>query len=154
HHPGARNLLHYVALRRHDIRELQEQLAELGLSSLGRTESHVLAAIRAVLGMLTHISGKDGKGSAAAPQPDFAGMREGRRLLDENTAALLGPKPPKRRVRIMVTMPSEAATEPELLTKLLKSGMNCMRINCAHDGPKEWEQMIRNLRRAQKRGKF
>src|SRR5947207_471165 len=55
HQPGARNLLHYVALRRHDIRELQEQLAGLGLSSLGRTESHVLAAIRAVLRVLTQI---------------------------------------------------------------------------------------------------
>ncbi|MGZ5537796.1 MAG: pyruvate kinase, partial [Chthoniobacterales bacterium] len=41
HRKSARNLIHYLALRRHDLRELQEQLAALGLSSLGRTESHV-----------------------------------------------------------------------------------------------------------------
>jgi len=37
------NLLHYMALRRRDIRPLQRELARLGLSSLGRAESHVLA---------------------------------------------------------------------------------------------------------------
>ena len=35
---SARNLAHYLALRRRDIRGLQLQLALLGLSSLGRTE--------------------------------------------------------------------------------------------------------------------
>ena len=39
HRRSARNLAHYLALRRHDVRELQSQLALLGLSSLGRTES-------------------------------------------------------------------------------------------------------------------
>ena len=33
---SARNLLHYLAVRRHDIRKLQENLSALGLSSLGR----------------------------------------------------------------------------------------------------------------------
>ena len=45
---SARNLLHYVALRQFDIGELQDRLAELGLSSLGRAEHHVLASIHAV----------------------------------------------------------------------------------------------------------
>src|SRR4249920_2145664 len=35
HRDGAKNLLHYLALRRHDIRPLQEKLALFGLSSLG-----------------------------------------------------------------------------------------------------------------------
>ena len=35
---SARNLLHYLALRRHDLRPLQLRLAALGLSSLGRAE--------------------------------------------------------------------------------------------------------------------
>ena len=35
---SAVNLLHYLALRRHDMRALQCQLSELGLSSLGRAE--------------------------------------------------------------------------------------------------------------------
>ena len=58
HQASARNLLHYLALRRHDLRPLQEQLARLGLSSLGRTESHVLATVDAVLNALDHVSSK------------------------------------------------------------------------------------------------
>src|SRR5689334_17220918 len=41
HRDSATNLIHYLALRRRDIRRLQEALATLGLSSLGRAESHV-----------------------------------------------------------------------------------------------------------------
>jgi pyruvate kinase len=52
-HPGhqasARNLMHYLALRRHDIRHLQSRLASLGLSSLGRTESHALCTLLSTL---------------------------------------------------------------------------------------------------------
>ena len=53
-HPNCRdsaeNLLHYLALRRHDLRPLQVRLGALGLSSLGRAESHALASVDAVLG--------------------------------------------------------------------------------------------------------
>ena len=55
-HPGhresAENLLHYIALRGRDLRPLQIRLATVGLSSLGRAESHVLSAVDAVLAVL------------------------------------------------------------------------------------------------------
>lgn len=35
---SARNLIHYLALRAHDLRKLQKNLAEIGVSSLGRSE--------------------------------------------------------------------------------------------------------------------
>ena len=50
----------------------------------------------------------------------------------------------------MVTMPSEAATDYDLVRDLVLHGMDCMRINCAHDGPEEWSGMVRHLRRAEK----
>ena len=50
HRSSARNLVHYLALRRRDIRALQKKLAALGLSSLGRIESHVLGNVLAVRG--------------------------------------------------------------------------------------------------------
>lgn len=49
---SARNLLHYLAVRQHDIRDLQRDLGRLGLSSLGRMEAHVLASLNAVLDVL------------------------------------------------------------------------------------------------------
>jgi len=52
HRDSAHNLLHYLAVRRHDLRPLQQRLADLGLSSLGGAEAHVLASLDAVLAML------------------------------------------------------------------------------------------------------
>ncbi len=43
-------------------------------------------------------------------------------------------------------LPSEAATSYELVRDLLRQGMDCMRINCAHDGEAAWTQMIAHLR--------
>ena len=56
--PSAENLLHYLALRSHDLRPLQDELASLGLSSLGRAEPHVMATIDAVLHNLYRLSGE------------------------------------------------------------------------------------------------
>ncbi|MEQ1947261.1 MAG: pyruvate kinase [Bryobacteraceae bacterium] len=151
HCAGARNLLHYMALRRNDIRHLQGRLASMGLSSLGRTESHVMGNLNAVLRILLLLRG--------APPIDCeeseTRANEGSDALKRNTSALLGERPDSRRVRIMVTMPSEAAHYYELIRDLLDGGMNCMRINCAHDGPEQWLAMINHLRRAESEtGKF
>ena len=73
----------------------------------------------------------------------------GQRLLAEHTEALLGAATPGRDVRIMVTMPSEAAEDYNLVYDLLKQGMDCMRINCAHDDERAWARMIEHLRRAE-----
>jgi len=146
HRRSARNLAHYLALRRHDIRKLQSDLAHLGLSSLGRTEGHVLDAFQAVQRVLNRLLASE----LSLPQAAEAAvtMGEGAELLDKHTEALLGPPPPGRKVRIMVTMASEAATDYELVRDLVESGMDCMRINCAHDDPDHWLGMIQNLQRA------
>ena len=144
---SARNLVHYLALRRHDIRALQEKLATLGLSSLGRTESHVLAAVEAVLKILRRLAEHPGHGSK--PRPDLIDFAEGTALLHAHTVALLGPPPANRNVRIMVTMPSEAAGDYELVKQLVAHGMDCMRINCAHDDRNAWASMVAHLRRAE-----
>jgi pyruvate kinase len=82
-------------------------------------------------------------------------MYEGSELLNGNTRALFGKQPPSRKVRIMVTMPTEASRNYELVRDLLRSGMDCMRINCAHDDPQTRLAMIRNLKQAIKEtGRF
>jgi pyruvate kinase len=148
HLKSARNLLHYLAFRRHDLRQVQDRLAELGLSSLGRAESHVLATLEAVIGTLHRSAGGSPVAPAETEVPAIEFV-EGRRLLDEHTEALLGPPHHGRSVRIMVTMGTEAAEDYRIIHSLLQQGMNCMRINCAHDGPAEWSSMIAHLRHAQ-----
>ena len=56
--PSAANLAAYVGLRRHDLRALQQQLAMLGLSSLGRCEAHVLLTLDSVIHVLQHMVGE------------------------------------------------------------------------------------------------
>ncbi len=144
---SAHNLLHYLALRGRDLRPLQNQLAALGLSSLGRAEAHVLASVDAVLRALHRL--------VLRPwiPPELEGhsidFNAGQRLLAEHTEALLGPAPPHRATRIMVTMPGEAATDYTLVHDLLRHGMDCMRINCAHDDAQAWSGMIAHLRKGE-----
>jgi pyruvate kinase len=144
---SAKNLLHYLSLRRRDLRPLQTRLAALGLSSLGRAESHVLATLDAVLEVLSRLVGRECKPATGEKTTDFS---DGQRLLDEHTEALLGPARAGRGVRIMVTMPTEAGHDYTLVHELLKRGMDCMRINCAHDDAVVWARMIEHLRRAEK----
>ena len=144
---SARNLAHYLALRQSDRRPLQEKLAWIGVSSLGRSESHVLANLDKVLGLLHRIIGQTWQ-SHAGDEP--AGIQSSLRLLEKHTAELLGAPPPGRAVRIMVTLPGEAAEDFGLVRQLVVSGMDIARINCAHDGPEAWTAMAANVRRAAK----
>jgi pyruvate kinase len=145
---SARNLCHYLALRRWEMRALQERLADVGLSSLGRSETHVLHSLDAVLRAAHALAGR----VPDIPPPFHKPLTraEGRALLDAHTEVLLGPVLPLRQVRIMVTMPTEAATDGETVRALLEAGMDCMRINCAHDDRKIWSGMIANLRCAER----
>ncbi|MBL8112652.1 MAG: pyruvate kinase [Acidobacteria bacterium] len=143
---SARNLIHYLALRRRDIRHLQDELAPVGLSSLGRAESNVLYVLEAVLGVLERLTA----GTTSGLPQSRADFNKGRALLESNTAALLGPGRDGRAVRIMVTMPSDAAHDYALVRELVSRGMDAMRINCAHDTPEEWAAMIANVRRAER----
>ncbi len=151
HRRSARNLVHYLALRQHDLRPLQSQLALLGLSSLGRAESHVLSTVLTVHRALHALLGT----SDSPPNPKERPIlfNEGTQLLEANTDALLGPVPSGRKVRIMVTMSSDGATNYELVRDLVQNGMDCMRINCAHDNPEAWLGMIRNLQKAREETK-
>ena len=147
HQPGARNLLHYLAFRNRDLRPLQARLAAAGLSSLGRAESHVLAAVDAVLHVLHCLMGRSNPASAE-PARDHLDLTEGQRLLDAHAEAVLGARPTGRNARIMVTMPSEAAEAYTLVSRLVEAGMDCMRVNCAHDTADDWKRMIEHLHRA------
>jgi pyruvate kinase len=141
---SARNLAHYLALRNRDLRDLQRELSALGFSSLGRAEAHTLASIDAVLAALTRIGGGPAEPLLDLPV-DFQG---GPAQLVEHTRALLGPRPKERATHVMVTMPSEAADDPALVRALVEAGMDCARINAAHDGPEVWERTAAHTRHA------
>ncbi len=145
---SAYNLVHYLAVRRHDVRQLQDELARLGLSSLGRMEAHVMASLQAVLEVLHALRGEPVP-SILAEEPPVT-FDTGDALLAEHANAILGAPEQGRGTRIMVTMPGEAANDPDLIRGLIEAGMGILRINCAHDTPKIWERMVKHLRRAER----
>jgi pyruvate kinase len=141
---SARNLVHYLALRQHDLRPLQLSLAACGLSSLGRAEAHVLASVRAVDDALRALTGQL-PATEPAPAVDFD---TGPALLEARAMHLLGSSHRRHPVRVMVTMPSSAATDYALVRDLVAAGMDIMRINCAHDDASAWLGMVDKLQRA------
>ena len=143
---SALNLAHYLALRRYDLRPLQQALVPLGVSSLGRCEAHVLPTLDAVLATLADIVGENIKSiPKRPPRRSFEAASEN---LSRHAAAVLGPISGPRCVRIMVTLPTEAATERSWARKVISAGTDCVRINCGHDDVEVWQKMISNVRAA------
>jgi pyruvate kinase len=143
---SAINLLHYRAFRRFDIRNLQNGLSQLGLSRLGKSEAHLLASLNITKSVLKSFL----EPRKITSQETYLSIEQGNQLLPLNTDSLLGSKPEKRPVRIMVTQPTETAQNTDLVDEMVRSGMDIARINCAHDTPVVWEKIIENIRYASK----
>jgi pyruvate kinase len=144
--PALINLAHYLVLRHRDLRPLQHELMWRGISSLGRLESRVMPTLDAVIAALAAMTGRASSVAAPSRQDFFTGQAR----LAEATDRLFGPAPAHRRNRIMVTLPSEAATDPAFVADLAKRGMDIARINCAHDDAAAWQAMADNVRMAGK----
>jgi len=142
--PALANLAHYLAFRRQDRRGLQRKLMWRGISSLGRSESRVLPTLDAVIVALSAMAGRP----AAITPPDEHDFFDGEARLRQATDALFGPAPANRRERIMVTLPSTAAGDPDFFLDLARRGMDVARINCAHDDPAAWRAMAGHIRQA------
>ncbi|MCO6489862.1 MAG: hypothetical protein J5I98_15705 [Phaeodactylibacter sp.] len=144
---SARNLVYYRAMRTDDIRDLQKRLGWMGISRLAKAESHTLSSLYITRSVLTAFL----EDEPIHIQPAGLSIKEGNRLARVNAKALLGFRAKGRRTRIMVTMPGEAADDYQMVRQMIAEGMNCARINCAHDGPEQWKKMIDNVRKASKK---
>ncbi|WP_273272817.1 pyruvate kinase [Maribacter polysiphoniae] len=146
YHKSARNLIHYNAFRKFDLRTIQKQLQNLGLTRLAKAEGHLMSSLLKTRFILYSLIGEH-------PAQDLkAGLsiKNGKRLLTKHTKELLGNRSKGRRVRIMVTLPTQAANDYQMVYDMVLHGMNCARINCAHDNPVIWENIILNVQKASK----
>ncbi len=139
--PSRLNLAHYLALRQRELRPLQENLAQLALSSLGRSEAHVMYTLDSLLWLLSRMLGLEPSVETQIPVT----LSEGQELLGRNIAHLFG-EAIDQVPHVMVTLPAEAAADPGLVDQLAAAGADCFRINCAHDSQPVWEQMIAAIR--------
>ncbi len=152
---SAKNLVHYMALRQHDLRELQQELSRLGLSSLGRSESCVLRAVLEVSTRVREALAQQGHEDGRGELSRLCEEREGsmswaaaRGYLHQHTHDIFGLRPANRHIYIMVTAPSAKEADRAWMVTLLRAGMNVLRINCAHEGEQEWGQVIQALAEA------
>ncbi len=143
---SARNLIHYNSIRKIDLRVLQKKLRHLGLSRLAKAEGHILSSLIKTRFILYKLLDEQ------PPTVLKSGLsiKNSKRLLNKHAKELLGYRSKGRRVRIMVTQPTQAAYDYDLVYEMVARGMNCARINCAHDDPEVWKRMIRHVKKASK----
>jgi pyruvate kinase len=145
HRPGALNLVHFTTMRQLNVRALQSDLMDIGVASLAVTGADVRAKVVAAQSVVAALRGDhDGQDLDALRRA----LLHGENLLHANSRALFGPMRDGRPTRIMVTLPSEAADQPDLVAAFVEAGMDVARINCAHDTPEAWERMAKNVRTA------
>ncbi len=137
---SATNLIHYLALRCEDLRDIQDDLHNAGLSSLASSESHALLQVQSVLQRLGHNFMRDALSDGDYPTAA--------RLLHQRAGALFGPKINPNIPHLMVTFDTGLASDYAAVKALVQAGMNIARINCAHDGPDIWLGMIANVHKA------
>lgn len=137
HKRSCLNMLHFLALKRMDVAALQNDLAKLALSSLGRSQFHIMYTINQEINMLGRLLGIE--------EPDLTdqpiSFDEAFVKLTKRSQFLKSPKAQVCSTSIMVTLPSEAAEDSTLIEKIAKSNVSVVRINTAHDTPAMWRKM-------------
>lgn len=144
---SALNLVHYLAFRSFDVYGLQQELRDFGLPSLSNIEAHVMKSLLLLKTIVNHLLGDP----VFENRRGIVSVKNSEKILRQNTKSLFGSKSKKRRTRIMVTMPNSAADNEKFIHKLIDSGMNIARINCAHDNKVIWAKMIMNIKNSSKK---
>ncbi len=136
------NMQDFLSLKKFDLRELQEDLRDLGLSSMHFAHPHLLYTLQRERSILERLQGKAPREGSAAealtPREAEAIRRERSRFLKNDDA----------RAAVMLTLPDEAAGDPLIRRILAQSDVGIVRINTAHGTPEQWEAaaaMIRKL---------
>ncbi|XP_072982807.1 plastidial pyruvate kinase 4, chloroplastic-like [Typha latifolia] len=140
---SATNLTHYLALQVLNVEQLNESLSSIGLLYLKSASPCILESINNGIQMLQNlVDYKDINNYVPSIECDYM-ISAMRKRVSLNAAELFGPSDRKKEVSIMATVGREAMANDALITDLLRAGANVLRINCAHDGPNVWREIIR-----------
>ncbi|MCI4668679.1 MAG: pyruvate kinase [Bacteroidia bacterium] len=140
---SSKNLFRYLVLRSFDLRKVQDALSDLGISSLRTAEVYVLDNLLNTLKLVKLLQNKAWNPDAGLSRIGFS---QSQKLLRKHANTLFGTKEKKHSTHIMVTMPTEASENIDLLRKLVQEGMEIARINLSHDDIPVWEKMVANLK--------
>lgn len=141
---SAQNLINYISFRKYDVRKVQEKLKDLGLTRFANAEGHIKASVLTIRYLLSLAV----EGNEKEVLNKHWSIKKGKKILERNTVNLLGQNRDARRVRIMVTQPNTAAEDYDMVKQMVENGMDCARINCAHDSAEVWLKIINNVKKA------
>ena len=144
---SAKNLYRYLLLRSVDIRKLQSDLSELGISSLGTGAGYVYENISNALKLVKLLNGKTWERDTDLEALGYTGSKH---LLMDHANDLFASDRGERDTEIMVTMPDEAATDKNLLKKLHSAGMGTARLNLSHGSEALWKKILSKIKAASK----
>jgi pyruvate kinase len=136
------NISAYIALEKLRTKELDQALMLEGLSSFNDIHPHVLFSLKKMINNIHYPITND---TFYNMDPEDAKSIKERRCLSLFGVRLDGSSP-----TIMVTLDCSMLENPAVFMDLLRSGMGIARINCAHDYPNVWNQMIEEVRAAEK----
>ncbi|NWF66565.1 MAG: hypothetical protein HXX81_03750 [Campylobacterales bacterium] len=136
------NLKQYLKLRSIDITYLQEKLIKLGLSSIGRSQPHILYTINQILIILSKLQNEEYNEIDNPLDYDLAYKIMNKRLKIFGFTA----ESQYAKTKIMVTLPSEAAFDSKLIEELATNGADILRINSAHDDTQSWRNMAESIK--------
>lgn len=153
HREGVRNVQHFARLQADDARDIVAQLRAVGIRV--SDQAPVADQLRAAKTLLQNLGGKPsdyGDADRAAEGDTYditrlaAAIERSQEQLASNSSALLGEPREGMPSCVMVTLPTEAADDPDLVQSFADAGMDIARINCAHDTPEAWRAMAANVR--------
>lgn len=136
---SAKNLLRYLILRRHDLRKLHGSLSDLGVSSIRSAEGYVYSNLHNVVKNLNLIQETPFN---VVDTIEIIGYTKSMKLLKKHANILFNETRNQHFAEIMVTMPTEAAENRELLRNMVLNGMEIARINLSHDNLDTWKKMV------------
>ncbi|MEA3314464.1 MAG: pyruvate kinase [Campylobacterota bacterium] len=137
------NLQAYISLRSQDISKLQNQLTDIGLSSLGRSQSCVINSINQDIFLLAKLLHKEYH--KTQNDRDVLNYEDSKKIMLKNSE-VFGESSDNFKTKIMVTLPSEAADDENLIADIISNGASVVRINTAHDDATTWNKMAAKVK--------
>ena len=131
------NLREYLNLRKHDLSALQDELTKAGLSSLGRSQSHIGSTLDALINILSMALGQKHELPVSR-----IGYEKAHGILKKNSEIF---SKSTKKTKIMMTVPSSFREDTEWFKDLSDEGVSLFRINTAHDTPDDWREMARMI---------
>lgn len=140
---SAMNLVRYITLRNQDLRNVHDHLSEIGVSSLRSCEGYVMDNVISVLRLVKLLNGEKWK---PREEVETIGYKASKKILKKHTKQLFNTKRKNKNTKIMVTVPREAAFDPDMIRQLIVQGMEVAKINLCQGSRIEWIMLIDHIR--------